>query len=258
MNLGNSMGSNGVSIGLFFLTIQGAITGSPGGNWGGIHNTGTIDNVNIANGARVERGIKNNNTMQTLLVSGNVNGGVNNSGTLTMLNLNNGGTINGGINNNRTMGSISVSDSTVNGGINNGNANSTLNNITIETNDNVNGGIHNCSSITNNVTIKGNVTGKVTNAGTITGNVTIRDGGIIDTSSVNDPQNAIDNSGTIQGKISDLYFNGGSVNNHNSGVKVAHLTMLALSLPLQIQIKTPQQSVIKAKSQMVSSITVEL
>lgn len=177
------------------LTIQGAITGNPGGNWGGIHNTGTIDNVNIANGARVERGIKNNNTMQTLLVSGNVNGGVNNSGTLTMLNLNNGGTINGGINNNRTMGSISVSDSTVNGGINNSNANSTLNNITIETNDNVNGGIYNCSSITNNVTIKGNVTGKVTNAGTITGNVTIRDGGIIDASSVNDPQNAIDNSG---------------------------------------------------------------
>lgn len=146
-----------------------------------------------------------------------------------MLNLNNGGTINGGINNNHTMGSISVSDSTVNGGINNSNANSTLNNITIETNDNVNGGIHNCSSITNNVTIKGNVTGKVTNAGTITGNVTIRDGGIIDASSVNDPQNAIDNSGTIQGKISDLDFSGGSVNNHNSGVKVAHLTMLALS-----------------------------
>lgn len=132
MNLGNSMGSNGVSIGLFFLTIQGAITGSPGGNWGGIHNTGTIGNVNIANGARVERGIKNNNTMQTLLVSGNVNGGVNNSGTLTMLNLNNGGTINGGINNNRTMGSISVSDSTVNGGINNGNTNSKINgNVTI-------------------------------------------------------------------------------------------------------------------------------
>ena len=217
MNLGNSMGSNGVSIGLFFLTIQGAITGSPGGNWGGIHNTGTIGNVNIANGARVERGIKNNNTMQTLLVSGNVNGGVNNSGTLTMLNLNNGGTINGGINNNRTMGSISVSDSTVNGGINNGNTNSKIN-----------------------------------------GNVTISDGGAIDASNASDPQNAIDNSGTIQGKISDLDFSGGSVNNHNSGVKVAHLTMLALSLPLQIQIKTSQLSTIKAKSQMVSSMTVEL
>ncbi|WP_270969645.1 hypothetical protein, partial [Campylobacter upsaliensis] len=207
------------------LTIQGAITGSPGGNWGGIHNTGTIGNVNIANGARVERGIRNNNTMQTLLVSGNVNGGVNNSGTLTTLNLNNGGTINGGINNNRTMGSISVSDSTVNGGINN-NANSTLNNITIETNGNVNGGIHNRSSITNNVTIKGNVTGKVTNAGTITGNITISDGGTIDASNASDPQNAIDNSGTIQGKIevvgqnSNLNKNIKNSGNINQGIEI--------------------------------------
>ena len=75
------------------------------------------------------------------------------------------------------------------------------NNITIETGGNVNGGIDNRSSITNNVTIKGNVTGKVTNAGTIAGNVTISDGGTIDASNVNAPQNAIDNSGTIQGKI---------------------------------------------------------
>ena len=144
--------------------------------------------------------------MQTLTISsgGQVQGGVNNSGTLTTLNLNNGGTINGGINNNRTMGNISVSDSTVNGGINNSNANGTLNNITVETGGNVNGGIHNDnanSRITGNVTIKGNVTGKITNAGTITGNVTISDGGTINASNVNAPQNAIDNSGTIQGKI---------------------------------------------------------
>ncbi|EIE1465413.1 hypothetical protein KHU38_000814, partial [Campylobacter upsaliensis] len=196
------------------LNINGSISGAPSGK-GGIDNAGgTIDNIIIGNSGNIQRGVRNSGTMQTLLVSGNVNGGVNNSGTLTTLNLNNGGTINGGINNNRTMGSISVSDSTVNGGINN-NANSTLNNITIETNGNVNGGIHNRSSITNNVTIKGNVTGKVTNAGTITGNVTISDGGTINASNASNPQNAIDNSGTIQGKIEVV----GSGSNLNKNIK---------------------------------------
>ncbi|MBT0784791.1 beta strand repeat-containing protein, partial [Campylobacter upsaliensis] len=164
------------------LNINGTIVGS--NNLGGLNNqNGKINTINVAQGGNIQRGVRNSGTMQTLTISGGgqVQGGVNNSGTLTTLNLNNGGTINGGINNNRTMGSISVSDSTINGGINNSNANSTLNNITVETG--------------------GNVTGKVTNAGTITNNITISDGGTIDASNVNDPQNAIDNSGTIQGKI---------------------------------------------------------
>ncbi|EAK2208466.1 S-layer family protein, partial [Campylobacter upsaliensis] len=187
------------------LNINGTIVGS--NNYGGLNNqNGRINTINVAQGGNIQRGVRNSGTMQTLTISsgGQVQGGVNNSGTLTTLNLNNGGTINGGINNNRTMGNISVSDSTVNGGINNSNANGTLNNITVETGGNVNGGIHNDnanSRITGNVTIKGNVTGKITNAGTITGNVTISDGGTINASNVNAPQNAIDNSGTIQGKI---------------------------------------------------------
>ncbi|EMD8967641.1 S-layer family protein, partial [Campylobacter upsaliensis] len=188
------------------LNINGTIVGS--NNYGGLNNqNGKINTINVGQGGNIQRGVRNSGTMQTLTISsgGQVQGGVNNSGTLTTLNLNNGGIISGGINNNRTMGSISVSDSTVNGGINNSNSN---------------------SRITGNVTIKGKVTGKVTNAGTITGNVTISDGGTIDASNASDPQNAIDNTGTIQGKLevtgsgSNLNKNIKNSGNINQGIEI--------------------------------------
>lgn len=151
MNLVNSMGSNGVSIGLFFYNVK---------------------NIIVENGGHLDGWIRTQNaTIDNIIFNDSSERGIQAVGRTHMKNVTfgHGGTMAQGI--------------ILNAGT------AKIDNLTIQ--------------------------------GAITGNPGGNWGGIHNTGTISNVN--------IQGKISDLDFSGGSVNNHNSGVKVAHLTMLALS-----------------------------